>query len=141
MTKELVIKNLKEALESKDCYLEEDEIEFIVEVGYEEMKNWTYKDFNMFVFDILGEWGDYMYVLREYDFLPNLEDEEESVKAWFSDHPQAMQDCITLCDIDIDNFKPYDVIFNECIDIEDIHMWLRDHKEAYRDCIRYIRHH
>lgn len=141
MTKELVIKNLKEALESKDCYLEEDEIEFIVEVGYKEMKKWTYKDFNMFVFDILGEWGDYMYVLREYDLLPNLKDEEESIKAWFSEHPQAMQDCVTLCDIDIDNFKPYDVIFNECVDIEDIEMWLSDHKEAYRDCIRYIIHH
>ena len=140
MTKELVIKNLKEALESKDCYLEEDEIEFIVEVGYKEMKKWTYKDFNMFIFDILGEWGDYMYVLREYDLLPNLKDEEESVKAWFSGHPQAMQDCITQCDIDIDDSKTLDEIFDECIDIEDIKMWLRDHKEAYRDCIRYIIH-
>lgn len=138
MTKEILFKNLEECLEDVDRSLDRDEINFIVEVGYEEMKNWSYRNFRDFASDINNEWGDYLYVLREYDLLPDLNSEEELVKAWFADHKQAMQDCLDYFYIELDDSKTLDELFEENLGIEDILEWLKDHSQAYRDCISYV---
>lgn len=138
MTKELLFKNLDECLADVEYSFKEDEINFIVEVGYDEMQNWTYRNFRDFAVDISNEWGDYIYVLKEYDLIPNLDNEEELVKEWFSDHTQAMQDCLAYWDVDADDSKTMDELFDENLGIDDLIEWLGDHKQAYLDCIRYI---
>lgn len=138
MTKELLFKNLDECLADVEYSFTEAQINFIVEVGYDEMQNWTYRNFRDFAVDVSNEWGDYLYVLKEYDLIPNLDNEEELVKEWFSDHEQAMQDCLAYYDIDAGDSKTLDELFDINLDVEDIVEWLGEHKQAYLDCVRYV---
>lgn len=145
MTKELLFRNLDECLADVDRTFTKDDLDFIVEVGYHEMRNWTYRNFKDFANDINGEWGDYLYILREYDLLPDLIEDRSLVNDWFSDHEQAMRDCLAYNDSlddesDLSGDELYDLF--DSLDSDLVVDWLTDdHEQAYFDCMRYVLQH
>jgi hypothetical protein len=60
--------NLVQAIESKDCYVDDKTIEEFLDLNYcEETSNWDFQDFNNFACEICSEWGNLWKVAREFD--------------------------------------------------------------------------
>lgn len=128
--------NIEQALNSFDYGVSSDELDFIVELMYNEKETWYFNDYYQFGRDVCGEDGDYIYIMRQYDALPELNDynNEIFVRDWFADHKQAIEDVFKYAGIK--NVKDYHQIL--LLDLDILAEWLRDHKQAYRDCLIYV---
>ena len=70
ITKETIFKNLIEALEYNDYYVNDKDKETlnkIIENHFDELSQWTFQDYLQFTFDVLSE--GFINTLRQYDLI------------------------------------------------------------------------
>ena len=80
MTRREFKENLVEALDDKDQYVCDEDIEIFLDLNYDEdssIAEWTYSDFKLFVSDVCAE-QDFWEAARLNDFHTPAEDEEEN---------------------------------------------------------------
>ena len=72
--------NLVEAFECHDLYVKDEIIEEFVALNFDtgDLPSWTHSDFEHFTGDILGEFGDFWYVVKERGYIyPQDEDDDD----------------------------------------------------------------
>lgn len=141
MEKELLIKNLDESIGEYGLELTEDDLNWIATVGYEQMKNWTYRNFANFAKEVNRENGNYLYVLVQNNWAPDLTEKRMFLNDWFSDHPQQIKDVLAYVDVEVpeDETEAYDSF--DYVDTDEIIDWLDEHEQAYKDCLYYVAEH
>ena len=126
--------NIEQALNSFDSGVSTDDLNFIVDMLYDEKETWYFNDFYEFGKEMRSEDENVLYVLQQYDALPELRDYDVQVRDWFADHKQAIKDVLKYASMDDKDL--HNILF---IDLEVMLEWLQDHKQAHRDCLIYVK--
>ena len=66
--------NIEQALNSFDSGVSTDDLNFIVDMLYDEKETWYFNDFYEFGKEMRSEDENVLYVLQQYDALPELRD-------------------------------------------------------------------
>lgn len=64
---EYIVANFKQALERRDHYVPQKDLENTVKKNFEEMKGWTYSDFSFFASELCANWGNFEETKEQFE--------------------------------------------------------------------------
>lgn len=67
MTRTRFKQNLMQAVERKDCYVTQKDIDKFIELNYEEVYDWDYDTFTDFAIELCANWCDFWKTVAEFD--------------------------------------------------------------------------
>lgn len=128
--------NIRQALESYDCGLNNKEIQLIVELAYDPKQTWYYDDFDSLAREINSECGDIVYALEQFDLVPYLYDNESYTRDWIAEHKKVIPSILEYAEIKSDD--EYAIMG---VDIDTIEDWFKEleNEKLYYDCLIYIK--